>query len=442
MKRAVGILERRPDLLAEWHAAKNGDLQPETARSGEKVWWCCARDLSHEWHALVSSRMAGSGCPYCAGRRANGTNSLAFIAPELAAEWHPTLNGTLTVHDVTAGSQKQVWWRCKRVSTHEWRTTICLRTQQRGCPYCSGRRVTPETSLAACAPAIAAEWHPSKNGRLGPGEVTRGSGTVAWWKCSRNPEHEWQDRVARRTGRGDGCPFCSGHRVTAESSLAAKAPDLAAQWHPTKNGSLTPWDLAARSEKSVWWKCPAGSDHEWMAVPANRFVKSNCPFCINKRLSVTNSLAATRPDLAAEWHPTRNGNLTPADVFAGSQHRVWWKCPRGPDHEWETSLYGRHGCPFCANKRVSVTNSLATLFPSLAGQWHSQRNAGLTPDQVIAGMTRKMWWICPFGHEWQASPGYRIHETAACPLCPRRKGGQATTRRRRREIVLLPSDWK
>lgn len=40
-----------------------------------------------------------------------------------------------------------------------------------------------------------------------------------------------------------------------KKSLAFKAPILAKEWHPTKNGELTPWDLSAGSGISVWWLC-------------------------------------------------------------------------------------------------------------------------------------------------------------------------------------------
>ncbi len=38
-------------------------------------------------------------------------------------------------------------------------------------------------------------------------------------------------------------------------SLAEVNPALAKEWHPTKNGDLTPFDFAAKSNKKVWWKC-------------------------------------------------------------------------------------------------------------------------------------------------------------------------------------------
>ena len=62
-------------------------------------------------------------------------------------------------------------------------------------------------------------------------------------------------------------------------------------------------------------------------------------------------LAETHSDIAAEWHPTKNGDLTPADLTAGTHKKVWWICPKGPDHEWSASIVSRTnlktGCPIC-----------------------------------------------------------------------------------------------
>ena len=39
---------------------------------------------------------------------------------------------------------------------------------------------------------------------------------------------------------------------------------------------------------------------------------------------VNGSLAETHPDLAKEWHPTKNGNITPKMISAGNGKKVWW----------------------------------------------------------------------------------------------------------------------
>jgi hypothetical protein len=41
------------------------------------------------------------------------------------------------------------------------------------------------------------------------------------------------------------------------------SPELAKEWYPTKNGSLTSADFTPGSNKKVWWICTKG--HEWLA---------------------------------------------------------------------------------------------------------------------------------------------------------------------------------
>ena len=65
-----------------------------------------------------------------------------------------------------------------------------------------------------------------------------------------------------------------------------------------------------------------------------------------------NSLANTFPELAEQWHPTKNGELRPTDIIAGGKRKIWWKCDVAFDHEWQALPYSRSkrgdGCPFCS----------------------------------------------------------------------------------------------
>ena len=54
-------------------------------------------------------------------------------------------------------------------------------------------------------------------------------------------------------------------------------PDLSAEWHPTRNGSVKPKDILPYSNKKVWWKCK--KDHEWQAAPYNRSRGRGCAEC-------------------------------------------------------------------------------------------------------------------------------------------------------------------
>ena len=411
-----------PEIAAEWHPTKNDKTPAEAvAGSAKKYWWKCPEGPDHEWEATVDKRTyQGSGCPFCAGRQVSDTNSLATQYPEIAAQWHSTKNDK-TPAEVVAGSNKKYWWICPEGQDHEWEASLSNRTAKKsGCPFCVGQKLSVTNSLAEKHPDIAAEWHPTKNDKT-PAEVVAGSNKKYWWKCPEGPDHEWEATVVSRTNQGSGCPFCAGKQVSDTNSLATQYPEIAAEWHPTRNGDLTPADVVAGSDKKVWWKCPNGPDHEWQVSVDNRSRGKGCPFCAGLKVSVTNSLAAQNPDIAKQWHPTKN-DKTPAEVVAGSAKKYWWKCPEGPDHEWEATVdkrtYQGSGCPFCAGRQVSDTNSLATQYPEIAAQWHPTKN-DKTPAEVVAGSSVRYWWICPEGqdHEWEASLSSRTSLGSGCPFC-------------------------
>ena len=123
-----------------------------------------------------------------------------------------------------------------------------------------------------------------------------------------------------------------------ETSLLLTNPILAGEWNYEKNGNLKPENVAPNSSKKVWWKCLKG--HEWLANINNRSNGRNCPYCSNKKLlKGYNDLATTNPALVAEWNYEKNGNLTPEDLIAGSEQKVWWSCSKG--HEWKTQIKNR-----------------------------------------------------------------------------------------------------
>ena len=135
-------------------------------------------------------------------------------------------------------------------------------------------------------------------------------------------------------------------KVTPEYNLGKLRPDLAKEWHPTKNGNLTSYDVSPKSHKKVWWRCNRG--HEWPATVYNRSKGSACPYCAGRKATKENNLGVKHPELLGEWHPTKNGNLTPYDLTPRSHHNVWWLCSRG--HEWKASAANRSrgtGCPDC-----------------------------------------------------------------------------------------------
>ncbi len=572
-------------MLQEWNYPKNDELQlfPDKIGSGSSkvVWWTCPN--GHAYDMRVSQRGRGQGCPFCSNNRVlHGYNDLATTNPEVLDLWDYEKN-TQRPEEVLSGSKTKVWWKCK--AGHSYQQTVFKKTgRQPGCPVCSGHLTHPGVNdFATIYPDIAKEWHPTKNGDLLPSEISKKNGRKVWWLCKYG--HEWQATPHDRAD-GTGCPYCSRRRLTSfaeqaiffyirklypdavnryreifdngmeldifipsirfavefdgaswhrsedshrreklkynicrenkitlvrvkestgeqwkdvadvvytikkkslqdlqpviqaildvidpasnmwtrktaqsihstitadierdaneireyltpiPNSLADLRPDLVAEWHPTKNGNLKPELFGINSNDSIWWKC-SKCEHEWKTTIIHRGGKRNsgCPECAKaqkgktftkRRVTERGSLAEKNPALAAEWHPTKNGSLTPYDITEKRFANVWWLCPKC-GHEWEASPNSRSsgiGCPCCSGRVPKVgVNDFLTLYPELAKEWNYEKNGDLRPEHFLPKSGRKVWWRCKIcGHEWKSEirsrtnghgcPNFRNHPKA------------------------------
>jgi hypothetical protein len=284
------------------------------------------------------------------------TESIVIKAPELLLEWNYEKNKPLKPEMFSYGSSKKVWWIC--TDGHEWESAISSRVKGHGCPACAGKIPTSENNLENAFPEIAKEWHPTRNEDKNPADFTPRSGIKVWWICEKG--HEWEQTIHNRTS-GSGCPGCYKENRTENfmksilkkrGSLADNYPELIKEWHPSKNGSLKPSQVTSRNNRKVWWICEKG--HEYDTAISNRTNGSGCPYCTGKRVGKDNNLAVINPSLVKDWHPIKNGTITPYDVTPGSNKKVWWQCPNNSNHIWETSIYSRvkgSGCPICAKKK-------------------------------------------------------------------------------------------
>ncbi len=337
-----------PALVQIWHPTKNLPVMPSeiACQSNKKFWWKCEK--GHEWQcdpSHLNKLVPLKRCPYCNDRAVCGDNSLLARYPELAREWDHKLNFPLTPDQVLYCSGKKYWWRR---GEFVWQASIKDRQRKgEGIPRGQYLKCYPHLRLSVTHPELAAQWDGSKNALLTPDQVSAQSGRKIWWQCEKG--HVWQSTINKRI-RGDGCPYCSGHRPSKEYCLQTCYPAIAAQWHPERNKGLTPRDVTPGSGRNVWWQCEKG--HEWKASVSNRSRRGhNCPYCADrsKRLG---SVAEARPDLLGEWNYGKN-TKTPQDCSARSNKKVWWKCSVC-GHAWQASPDNRFcgsGCPVCAKKR-------------------------------------------------------------------------------------------
>lgn len=436
-----------PDLVKEWDMEKN-DASPETVSKGShlKVWWRCER--GHSYPMPINKKTSrGSCCPVCSGKLiVPGVNDLATVHPELAAEWHPTKNGSLKPTDISRESGRKVWWLGK--CGHEWPASPHDRVESKtGCPQCASRRLTsfPEQAIyyyvkklypdtrSRCAglfenkmeldiyvPSIrfavefdGARWHSSEKSHAAERakyELCREKG-ITLFRVKEDTGQEWLD--------------------VADAIYTVPRKERGDRLEQVIRGILSSIDRTtnAWTRKTFKLVSDVEVDLERDGAEIRAYLTK-----------IDNSLAEFRPDLITEWDYNKNGELLPEMFGINSNDRVWWRCSRC-GHSWKTSIIHRagkrqSGCPKCAKelrgktftrRKIATQGSLAERRPDLAAEWHPTKNGELAPADVALNTNRRCWWQCKdCGYEWLATPNNRASKGSGCPRCAGRvpKEGQ------------------
>ena len=264
------------------------------------------------------------------------------------------------------------------------------------------------------------DWDYELNQGLDPTKLTYGSNKVVWWKCS-FCGHRWKSSIYNRAVRSTCCPVCyypKRKNFCKNNNLTITNPNLIADWDQSKNVKLTPDMFTKDSRYKAWWKCHI------CGKEVQKEIKSyaGCRNCKKQLVLNDRNMTITHPQLLKEWNYNRNQNISPENFLPTSPKKVWWKCNKC-GYEWQARISNRailnRACPCCSNKKVvKGINDLATTHPDIAKEWHTSKNGILTPDAVTHGCGKKVWWICPLGHEYRATILHRTQENGTgCPIC-------------------------
>jgi len=175
------------------------------------------------------------------------------------------------------------------------------------------------------------------------------------------------------------------------------------------NFTLTNDNFYDRANSKLVLYCSVCKDFPEMSW-ANIQSGFGCGVCHGKQIGKYHSLAIQRPDIAEEWNCEKNIK-TPRDYKVYSGEKVFWICKAcgyGINGEWAVKIDARTsnnelGCPACSGKVVSDKNRLSVLYPEIASEWHPFNNLDLKPQDVSYGTSKRVWWICPEGHEYYSS---------------------------------------
>jgi len=316
------------------HAFHATSHQLPTAHQPAPAWTVC--DADHRY--LVTAE--ADWCPVCALRPSDRGRCLEEVAPHLVGELDYELNRGLTAAHIASSSSKKVWWRCPK--DHRYPATPNNRTLNRqSCPVCLNRSIqTGANDLLTLRPAIAAQWHPANPGL----PSTRGLSESAplLWICADG--HIEEMSIMKRVARG--CTPCDAARKVAERSIDQTHPSICREWHPTKNDWHRPEQFTAGSHHTAFWRCSNG--HTFPQRIDRRALGAGCKYCAGRALlRGFNDFATTDPDLAVEWHPTKNV-LEASDTMSPNRP-FWWRCRVGAHDHHQTITHRRvsGGCPLC-----------------------------------------------------------------------------------------------
>ena len=395
-----------PALMAEWNLEKNDalGLQPTVLTTGseKKAWWTCKK--GHEWQAVIFSRTYGSGCPICTAERHTSFPEyvLVYYLKKYSLEVIQSYKANGYELDIyiplkkTAIEYDGFFWHKNKTQKDLEKNLKC---QNDGIQLYRIREGLPPLNDSSIDYII------SKDHKDFEEVIKTLLGEIVGYDVDIDLIRDSTSIESLR------------EYIEKENSIAFSNPSIANEWNYEKNGNLKPQHLLPNSQKKVWWKCNQG--HEWQATVANRNSGYGCPYCVGQKVIIgSNDLQTLNPTLAIEWNFEKNKNLVPENFTINSHKKVWWICSKG--HEWQAVIKNRNngnGCPYCAVKKIAKSNNtLQAVNPNLASEWNYEKNNNLTPENVSPNTTKKVWWICNKGHEWQARIDHR-NKGSGCPYC-------------------------
>lgn len=428
-----------PSIAEEWHPSKNGDLLPSmfSKKNGKKVWWKCK--YGHEWIASIHDRADGTGCPFCSKRRTTSYPEQAIfyyvkkLYPDATSRYKDLFNNGMELdiyipsirvaiefdganwHNAEDALVREIekYRKCKENEI----TLIRVKEKLEGVTGFESSDVTYfikkkayKKELPLVIQGILDSIDPASN------VMTRKKPRQLHSTITVDLERD-RNEIKR-------------YLSVIPNSLAELRPDLVAEWNDEKNKNLLPTMFGINSNDRVWWKCST-CGHEWETTIIHRGGKRNsgCPECsktnrgkifTKKCVEERGSLAENNPFLAKQWHPNKNGDVTPNNITERTGKKMWWLCEKC-GHEWEASPLNRSakgvGCPACSGRVPRKgKNDLKTLYPALVAEWSFDKNE-LPPESCLPKSGKEVWWKCSScGYEWQAKISSRTDGTG-CPIC-------------------------
>ncbi len=349
----------------------------------------------YEWFSAPANMLKTKGCPVCTGKAVlQGYNDLMTTHPHIALEWDFEKNDKLSPTMVSYGCNKKAYWKCPMCG-HSYLSQICKRTSGRNCPMCAKENKISNAELRVyyyIKKYFSDTISSYKNEDKGLSEIDvfipslhvgiEYDGGLYHQDVERDKK---KDEICDSLGikliriREPECPQYQSNcicidlqnhsandlmrvieyvlqelkiknpvvnfnndmadinnlviRKHKDASLAMKFPKIAAEWHPTKNGSLKPNNVSYGSKMRIWWLC-SQCGHEWITTVTDRTRAkgSGCPECGKEKAAKSKC----KPVYCLELNQIFEGAIE-ADRELGIDRQAIYDCLSG-----NTGAAGRH----------------------------------------------------------------------------------------------------
>ena len=370
-------------LLDEWNHEENNKigLSPKEVGKGsnKKAFWTCP--LGHIYDMDISDRKDGGNCPYCSGTRLLvGFNDLLSQYPDVCKDWDYSKNKKKPEEYLQHSSEK-VYWKCHKCG-YEWPAQISHRTSKinpSGCSKCINHGMS---RIEMCIYLSIKKYLPDAEYR----------------KKIDGIEFDIYIPSEHFAIEYDGCYFHGESKTKRDAKKDEKAKEKGITFLRIKEEAKVIYDFLL-DDNILHLNTNYNTKYKEICQKILEILKNNYSLNVETSVSNTiiqeaiaqintlnyeNSLEAKYPEIAKEWHPTKNGILTPDKVDYSSHTPAWWICS-GCGYEYPKDVHRRTDkngfragkCARCTGKiREKGFNDLETLYPGIINHWVFNKNTG------------------------------------------------------------------
>ncbi len=411
-------------LLKEWDYEENKISPADISYGSHKiVSWKCSK--GHKYQKDIHSRCQGVGCSQCSGIVFIKQDKIFDKYPKYIKDLDEEYNTYEDIKNYTCGSSKKVHWKCSK--GHKYVKSICNKIKGDDCPICLNKQVLKgyndlETWCKNNNEDIILDWDYSKN-KIKPNEIVIGSAEKIFFKCH-VCGHEWRAKLYSRTKQKSDCPRCKIRSKTSfpeqaifyymkkyfsdaisgdRKKLNGRELDIyipskkvgieydGKLWHQDKQKDLEKEKMCKkqgirlikivennthRKDDNIYsytypnWEelsdiitkilISLGMSKLNIDIDKDQYKIKEQYFSIMK----DNSLAVLYPDIAKEWHPTKNGNITPDQISSETHDSYYWICSKC-GKEYKAMVKNRvrvgSGCKDCGQKTTAKKQMIKVI---------------------------------------------------------------------------------